>query len=87
MWTSASLILLLAFIPFAGFKFTTWYSQRCCDEAYAITSERLAHYQDIANTYTTDGTPEALQKVIEELEGLMDELQYIQENNPINKGE
>jgi hypothetical protein len=41
----------------------------------------LYDFQSIANTYTENGTAEELQKVIEDLEEVMDELQMLEDNN------
>jgi hypothetical protein len=43
--------------------------------------DKLYDFQSIANTYTENGTAEELQKVIEDLEEVMDELQMLEDNN------
>eukprot|EP01046_Picozoa_sp_COSAG06_P087110 COSAG06_NODE_33639_length_486_cov_12.173127_2_plen_55_part_00 len=46
-----------------------------------LVKEQLDEFQSIANTYTENGTPSELQFMIESLEGVMEELQFIQDNN------
>ena len=63
-------------------KFTDWYSKRCVMQSMAIVQAKLREYETIANTYTKGGTPEELRTMIEGLEGMMDELQMLEDNNP-----
>ena len=41
----------------------------------------VKHYHDIANTYTEHGTPEELQSMIEDLEEVMEELQFLEKTD------
>jgi ABC-type transport system involved in cytochrome bd biosynthesis fused ATPase/permease subunit len=61
-------------VPVGVAKWTQWYSKRCADQAKSKLCETLEHFQAIANTYTENGTPEELQRLIEDLEELMEEL-------------
>ena len=62
-------------------KFTDWYSKRCVAQSMAIVQSKLREFETIANTYTENGTPDELQAMIESLEGMMDELQMLEDNN------
>ena len=62
-------------------KFTDWYSKRCVKNSMAIVQSKLREFETIANTYTENGTPDELQAMIESLEGMMDELQMLEDNN------
>eukprot|EP01044_Picomonas_judraskeda_P001851 COSAG03_NODE_119_length_12315_cov_126.503847_2_plen_87_part_00 len=84
MWIGVALAFVVV-IPIASIQFTSWYSQRCVEHAREIVATKLAHFEAIANTYTIDGTPEALQDMIEQLEQMMEEVQYIHDNNPLEK--
>ena len=61
--------------------FAKWYSKRCIKQSMVLVKEQLDEFQSIANTYTENGTPTELQVMIESLEGVMEELQFIQDNN------
>ena len=75
--------LLAAMFGFSSFSiwFAQWYSRRCVKQSMALVKEQLDEFQSIANTYTENGTPSELQFMIESLEGVMEELQFIQDNN------
>ena len=68
-------------VSIASMWFAKWYSQRCIKQSMALVKEQLDEFQSIANTYTKNGTPTELQLMIESLEGVMEELQYLQDNN------
>ena len=77
-----SLIVLFVTGSILVVKFTDWYSKRCVAQSTAIVQAKLREYETIANTYTKGGTPEELRTMIEGLEGMMDELQMLEDNNP-----
>ena len=41
----------------------------------------LRQFQDIANAYTENGTPEELASMIEDLEEVMEELKFLEKND------
>lgn len=71
----------IAIAPLGVAKWTQWYSKRCAEQAKLKLCETLEHFQAIANTYTENGTPEELQRLIEDLEGLMEELNELSHNS------
>ena len=50
-----------------------------------IVQRKLREFETIANMYTKNGTPQELKKLMGELEEIMDELQFIDDNNVNNK--
>lgn len=57
---------------------TKVYAQKKVIEALDLSVKR---YHDIANTYTEHGTPEELQSMIEDLEEVMEELQFLEKTD------
>ena len=49
-----------------------------------IVQRKLREFETIAGTYTKNGTPQELKKLMGELEEIMDELQFIDDNNANN---
>lgn len=82
MWTTTTLWTLAcaAAVPVLVFNWTQWYTRRCVDQSKNKVNERLEHFQAIADTYTKEGTPEELQRMITELHGLMEELEFLERN-------
>ena len=83
MWIVIAAILTISITPFA----TRWYAKRRAQQSVQIVQGKLREFETIANTYTKNGTPQELQKLMEQLEEVMDELQFIDDNNPDNKVE
>lgn len=79
MWTISLVVALLAVIitPAA----TRWYARRRVKQSMEIVQSKLREFETIANTYTKNGTPDELQDLMENLEEMMDELQFIDDNN------
>ena len=70
-------ILAVSLTPFA----TRWYAKRRTQQSVEIVQRKLREFETIADMYTKDGTPQELAKVMGDLEEIMDELQFIDENN------
>ena len=83
MWILISAILVVSITPLA----TRCYARRRAKQSMRIVQEKLREFETIANTYTKNGTPKELRKLMGELEEIMDELQFIDDNNPDNKVE
>ena len=49
-----------------------------------IVQRKLREFETIADMYTKNGTPQELRKLMGELEEIMDELQFIDDNNANN---
>ena len=81
MWILISAILAVSITPFA----TRWYAKRRTTQSMRIVQEKLREFETIAGTYTKNGTPQELKKLMGELEEIMDELQFIDDNNVNNK--
>ena len=82
MWICiASTVLGLVSVSTLSVWFINWYSQRCIKDSLVLVQSKLDEFESIAKTYTEGGTPFELQSVIENLEGVMEELQYLQDNN------
>ena len=81
MWILISAILAVSITPFA----TRWYAKRRTTQSMRIVQEKLREFETIAGTYTKNGTPQELRKLMGELEEIMDELQFIDDNNVNNK--
>ena len=76
----AQIAIVVLIIPVATVKMTQWYAKRCAENSKKIVNEKLLHFQSIANTYTDNGTPKELQKMIEDLEEVMEELKFLDQN-------
>ena len=74
-------ILAVSLTPFA----TRWYAKRRTQQSVDIVQRKLREFEIIAGTYTKNGTPQELRKLMGELEEIMDELQFIDDNNVNNK--
>ena len=74
-------ILAVSLTPFA----TRWYAKRRTQQSMDIVQRKLREFETIAGTYTKNGTPQELRKLMGELEEIMDELQFIDDNNVNNK--
>ena len=61
-------------------KWTGWYSRRRVAQSKRQVATKLAHFQSVAESYSAGGTPKELERVVEELEGLMRELRFIEQN-------
>ena len=82
MWICiASTVLGLVSVSSLSVLFVNWYSRRCIKQSMELVQSKLDEFESIAKTYTEHGTPIELQSVIENLEGVMEELQYLQDNN------
>ena len=81
MWILISAILVVSITPFA----TRWYAKRRTTQSMRIVQEKLREFETIADMYTKNGTPQELRKLMGELEEIMDELQFIDDNNVNNK--
>ena len=82
MWICiASTVLGLVSVSSLSVLFVNWYSRRCIKDSLVLVQSKLDEFESIAKTYTEHGTPIELQSVIENLEGVMEELQYLQDNN------
>ena len=83
MWTISLVVAVLAVIitPAA----TRWYTGRRVKQSMEIVQSKLREFETIADTYTKNGTPDELQDLMENLEEMMDELQFIDDNNVNNK--
>ena len=78
MWiVIAAAILTISITPFT----TRWYAKRRAQQSVQIVQGKLREFETIANTYTKNGTPQELQKLMDQLEEVMDELQFIDDNN------
>ena len=82
MWITTTLWTLAytAAVPVLVFNWAQWYTRRCVERSKNKVNERLEHFQAIANTYTKEGTPEELQRIITELHGLLRELEFLERN-------
>ena len=81
MWILIAATLAVSITPFA----TRWYAKRRTTQSMRIVQEKLREFETIANMYTKNGTPQELRKLMGELEEIMDELQFIDDNNVNNK--
>ena len=81
MWILIAATLAVSITPFA----TRWYAKRRTTQSMRIVQEKLREFETIADMYTKDGTPQELRKLMGELEEIMDELQFIDDNNVNNK--
>jgi hypothetical protein len=61
--------------------YVSWYSKRCINHSMNLVQTKLHEFESIAKAYTSNGTPSELKEMIESLEFVMDELQFIQDNN------
>ena len=77
MWILIAAILTISITPYL----TKWYAKRRAQQSKEIVHGKLREFETIANTYTKNGTPRELQKLMEQLEEVMDELQFIDDNN------
>jgi len=77
MWIVIAAILTISITPYL----TKWYAKRRAQQSVQIVQGKLREFETIANTYTKNGTPRELQKLMEQLEEVMDELQFIDDNN------
>ena len=77
MWILIAATLAVSITPFA----TRWYAKRRTTQSMRIVQDKLREFETIAGMYTKDGTPQELAKVMGDLEEIMDELQFIDENN------
>ena len=77
MWILIAAILTISITPYL----TKWYAKRRAQQSVQIVQGKLREFETIANTYTKNGTPRELQKLMEQLEEVMDELQFIDDNN------
>ena len=80
MWMLIGAIVVVSITPFA----TRWYAKRRVKQSMEIVQRKLREFETIAGMYTKDGTPQELAKVMGQLEEIMDELQFIDDNNPNN---
>ena len=76
-------IVVVSITPFA----TRWYAKRRTTQSMRIVQRKLREFETIAGMYTNNGTPQELAQMMGELEEIMDELQFIDDNNPDNKVE
>ena len=83
MWIVIAATLAVSITPFA----TRWYAKRRTTQSLRIVQEKLREFETIAGMYTKNGTPQELAQMMGELEEIMDELQFIDDNNPNNKRE
>ena len=67
-------ICVIASIPLVTKRFAQFKLQQSIE----IT---LRQFQDIANAYTENGTPEELASMIEDLEEVMEELKFLEKND------
>jgi hypothetical protein len=67
-------LIVLASIP----SICERYAQYELRRSKAIACSRLDEFQKIANTYTQGGTPVELKRLMGELQGIMDELQFLE---------
>ena len=74
-------IVAVSITPFA----TRWYAKRRTQQSVEIVQRKLREFETIADMYTKNGTPQELKKLMGELEEIMDELQFIDDNNVNNK--
>ena len=81
MWILISAILAVSMTPLA----TRCYARRRAKQSMDIVQRKLREFETIAGTYTKNGTPQELRKLMGELEEIMDELQFIDDNNVNNK--
>ena len=81
MWMLIGAIVVVSITPFA----TRWYAKRRTTQSMRIVQEKLREFETIADMYTKNGTPQELRKLMGELEEIMDELQFIDDNNVNNK--
>ena len=81
MWILISAILAVSLTPFA----TRWYAKRRTQQSVDIVQRKLREFETIADMYTKNGTPQELKTLMGELEEIMDELQFIDDNNVNNK--
>ena len=81
MWILIAATLAVSITPFA----TRWYAKRRTTQSMRIVQEKLREFETIADMYTKNGTPQELRKLMGELEEIMDELQFIDDNNVNNK--
>ena len=77
MWIVIAAILTISITPYL----TKWYAKRRTTQSMRIVQEKLREFETIADMYTKDGTPQELRKLMEQLEEVMDELQFIDDNN------
>ena len=77
MWILIAATLAVSITPFA----TRWYAKRRTTQSMRIVQDKLREFETIAGMYTKDGTPQELRKLMGDLEEIMDELQFIDENN------
>ena len=77
MWIVIAAILTISITPYL----TKWYAKRRAQQSVQIVQGKLREFETIANTYTKNGTPQELRKLMGELEEVMDELQFIDDNN------
>ena len=77
MWILIGVIVVVSITPFA----TRWYAKRRTTQSMRIVQDKLREFETIAGMYSKDGTPQELAKVMGDLEEIMDELQFIDENN------
>ena len=80
MWILIAATLAVSITPFA----TRWYAKRRTTQSMRIVQAKLREFETIADMYTKNGTPQELRKLMGELEEIMDELQFIDDNNPNN---
>ena len=76
MWMLIGAIVVVSITPFA----TRWYAKRRTQQSMDIVQRKLREFETIAGTYTKNGTPQELRKLMGELEEVMDELQFIDDN-------
>ena len=77
MWILIAAILSISITPYL----TKWYAKRRTQQSMAIVQRKLREFESIAGMYTKGGTPQELKKLMGELEELLDELQFIGDNN------
>ena len=86
MWTLIGGVVLCVAVSLTPFA-TQWYAKRRTQQSMDIVQRKLREFEIIVGMYTKDGTPQELKKLMGELEEIMDELQFIDDNNPKNKAE
>ena len=79
MWGSTATLLIAAITSLSALISIPWltkvYAQQRVIWALKLTLER---YRSIANSYTENGTPEELQRMIQNLEEVMEELKILE---------
>ena len=76
----STLVVFVAVLPIVTGKIVGWYAKRQVEHSKRTVTIKLKQFQDVANTYTEHGTPEELQNMIEQLEEVMEEIKFLEQN-------